>query len=255
MFKDEIEFKNKILDLLTSDAEVIEKIKNLKSEKSEKIIDNENEKLKRKLVRRMDLLKKIIRLFKAEKQELKNSKDKERGLEKLNSDLKIENETNSDKLFKSKLENEDFSKRLELYETQFNDLLQIHEKYNGLSEKTRGSLSGIFKSESIIGIISCGVQEENLNSLWDYIKDKIKEEKYEDIENLKGIFQKLFDIYILSNPKYERQDVKKDDFFDFETHIRHSSGRVNGKIEEIMLLGYINKKNGQVIKKSLVKVY
>lgn len=146
-------------------------------------------------------------------------------------------------------------KENEKYESQFNNLTKIHNKYMELSEKSKNSLSGIFKDTTVLGILSCGIQSDNLNSLWDYIKDELKNENFEDAENLKFIFEELFKIYILSNSKYKFQEVKKDDSFDSESYIRHCSGKVSGKIEEVIFLGYINEKNGEIIKKTLVKVY
>ena len=142
------------------------------------------------------------------------------------------------------------------YRDKFESFIEIQKKYNELSKGTRESLSGIFKEESVIGIVACGIQESNINSLWDYIKDKVKEERTEeDTENLKIIFEKLFAIYKLSNPKYEIQNVEKNMEFNSEEYTRVSSGKVSGKIEKVLFHGYINSNNGNVIKKSVVKVY
>ena len=220
----------------------------------------------------MNLLKKISEGFKdllkkteKDKQELEFKSDNlEKKVEEYtnennelvqnNHNLKKNRDNYKDKLVMNENENKKLQSKLNGYENQFADMIEVHKKYLELSSRTKESLSGIFKDKSLMGFVACGIQESNIESLWDYIKDEIKEEKYEGVNELKDIFEYLFNLYQLSNPKYGWQEIEIGTNFDTEDHIRHSSGKVSGKIEEVMLKGYENKKNRRIIRKSLVKV-
>jgi len=171
-----------------------------------------------------------------------------------NRKMKESEDSYRDKLVKSVEEGRELKERLKGYENQFADMIEVHKKYLQLTTRSKESLSGIFKDESLMGFVACGIQESNIESLWDYIKDEIKEEKYEGVNELKEILEYLFNLYQLSNPKYGWQEVEAGVNFDTDEHIRHSSGKVSGEVAEVMLKGYENKKNGRIIRKSLVKV-
>jgi len=99
----------------------------------------------------------------------------------------------------------------------------------------------------------CGVQEKNINSLWEYIRVEIIEDKNSDIDKLIEIFNFLFANYLKAYPIYQLQDIKIGDEFKTEIHINTSSNP-SGYIKEIQLNGWINNKTKDIVKKSLVKV-
>ncbi|OQY39059.1 MAG: hypothetical protein B6229_04510 [Spirochaetaceae bacterium 4572_7] len=147
------------------------------------------------------------------------------------------------------------NKKIEFYENNFKEQLDIYKLYTELSGDTKSSLSGIFKENSLIGFLACGYQESNITSFWDYIKDEIKESKNQDIESLIKIFDFLFKGYSISNPNFIRNEINLGDEFDDDLHIRHSSSsRVNGEITEVMFKGWINSRLDRVLKKSIVKM-
>lgn len=232
----ELEFKIKEME---EDVNLLKKL----SEGFRGLLKNTEED-KQKLEIKSNHLEKEVDKYTNENNELKEN----------NYSLKEKKDGYKHKLSINEDENRKLKEKLNGYEGQFADMIEVHKKYLNLSSRTKESLSGIFKDESLMGFVACGIQESNIESLWDYIKDEIKEEKYEGVNELKEIFEYLFNLYQLSNPKYGWQEIKIGTNFDTEDHIRHSSGKVSGKIEEIMLKGYENKKNKRIIKKSLVKV-
>lgn len=153
------------------------------------------------------------------------------------------------------MNNKDLDDKIDFYRKNFQEDLEVFDLYQELSEDTKSSLKGIFKNTTLKGLIACGVQEKNITSLWDYIKDEIIEERYKDIDNLKRIFDLLFLRYNLAQPLYERQTVSEGEVFDTALHIRHSSSeKVSGEINSIELKGWVNSKNSKIIKKSIVKM-
>lgn len=142
---------------------------------------------------------------------------------------------------------------LEYYRNEFGDDMRIYETYCALSEQTRESLSGIFKSTSVKGLISCGVQEKNVLNLWEYIKNEVVNGNNVDLINLSKLFDMLFERFQLAYPMFERQQSDVGDEFDTQTHIKHNSSvSMSGCIKQILLAGYTNSKNGNVIKPSVV---
>lgn len=139
------------------------------------------------------------------------------------------------------------------YKDNFSEELLIFDKFNNLSKQTSSSLSNIFKDDLLAGFMACGVQEKNINNLWEYIKNEDIENKNTDLPALKQIFGFLFTRYLIAYPMYEKQQVAVGDAFDSQQHIKHSSSQnVSGEIQRVSFYGWINKKNNKVIKKSVV---
>jgi len=173
--------------------------------------------------------------------------NKVRELEALKDRLKI-----GMKDVKSK--NNKLSKKVDFYRTTFEKELSTYALYEGLSSSTKASLKGIFKDDSLKGFLACGVQEKNIGSLWDYVKDELREEKNSDIKSLKTIFYFFFDAYKRAFPIYKVQKVALGDEFDTEEHIKTNSSSVIGKVDEVVFVGWVNSKTKQIVKKSIVRV-
>lgn len=171
------------------------------------------------------------------------------------SERETENETLHNEVEILKKENKLFlQKELDFYIKQFENQIKAYTLYKELSPRAIKSLENIFKGDSIDTFIACGIQEDNINSLWYYIKNEIIEERNEDIENLKFIFEYFFNLYIIPNDYYISQDVKIGDKFDTSIHIAHSKGKASGEVKEVLLRGYLNKNIKKVINKSVVLV-
>jgi len=173
--------------------------------------------------------------------------NKVRELEELKDRLKI-----GIKDVKSK--NNKLSKKVDFYRTTFEKELSTYALYEGLSSSTKASLKGIFKDDSLKGFLACGVQEKNIGSLWDYVKDELREEKNSDIKSLKTIFYFFFDAYKRAFPIYKVQKVALGDEFDNEEHIKTNSSSVIGKVDEVVFVGWVNAKTKKIVKKSIVGV-
>ncbi|MGG3448527.1 hypothetical protein [Domibacillus aminovorans] len=147
-----------------------------------------------------------------------------------------------------------------LYELQKRraDYQEAEELYNSiqhLSEETRNSLKRIFKGTTVQDFIFCGVQYENISSLWDFIKNEAMEGREHERETLIAIFRYFFQAYskTYDTPLYKTQEVQINDVFREDLHIRASDSKISGNITEILLPGYISI-NGKIIKKSIVKI-
>ena len=144
---------------------------------------------------------------------------------------------------------------LKFYKDEFEDEVKAYELFNSLSEGTKSSLSGIFKDMTLQGFLSCGIQDKNISSFWEYIKTELIEDKNKDTQNLVKIYDFLFQRYTKAFPMYEEQKIAKEEQFDPLLHINHSSSSSpNGTIQEVLLKGYVNNKTSKIIKQSVVKI-
>ncbi|MGL4671774.1 hypothetical protein, partial [Cetobacterium sp.] len=143
---------------------------------------------------------------------------------------------------------------LNLYTKQFENQIKVYTLYKELSPKAIKSLVNIFKGDTIDAFMACGIQEENINSLWYYTKTEIVEDRTEDVQKLKFIFEYFFNLYTIPNDCYTLQDLKIGDKFDTDIHTAHSKGKASGEIKDILFRGYLNKNTKKLINKSVVLV-
>lgn len=143
--------------------------------------------------------------------------------------------------------------KLQWYRDNFSEDIKVDAIYKDLSEATKSSLSGIFKSTTPSGLIACGIQEKNIGNLWEYAKNEVVNGKNPDVTKINEIFEILFARFTLAFPMYEIQQVKLGDDFDTQSHIKHNTSRnASGVIEAVLLRGYLNTKTGKVLKPSIV---
>lgn len=138
---------------------------------------------------------------------------------------------------------------------KFENVLRMYQIYQQLQEKHGTFLGSLFKGNSIEVFFTCGVQRDNIDLLWDYIKDSIIEEK-DYIEELKTLFNYFFTLYnkIYDNELFRFSEVNIGDYFDSEKHIKSSASNHSGKISNINFYGYYNTNTDKIIKKTIVKV-
>lgn len=164
---------------------------------------------------------------------------------------KIE-KSNEDAL-KSQAELDAANDKLQWYRDNFSEDIKVDAIYKDLSEATKSSLSGIFKSTTPSGLIACGIQEKNIGNLWEYAKNEVVNGKNPDVAKINEIFEILFARFTLAFPMYEIQQVKLGDDFDTQSHIKHNTSRnASGVIEAVLLRGYLNTKTDKIIKPSIV---
>lgn len=143
--------------------------------------------------------------------------------------------------------------KLQWYRDNFSEDIKVDAIYKDLSEATKSSLSGIFKSTTPSGLIACGIQDKNIGNLWEYAKNEVVNGKNPDVTKINEIFEILFARFTLAFPMYEIQQVKLGDDFDTQSHIKHNTSRnASGVIEAVLLRGYLNTKTGKVLKPSIV---
>lgn len=232
---EEEKFKKKLIEALEDD-EVINILKKIFNKKNDFESNNNLEEFKE--------LKEKLKIYETENLDLKkiiNEKDI------LIKELKHKN---------TQLENnlKSMEKEVEILEKRFIDTEKVYQIYLMLNEKTKDSLKGIFKGNTIEEFIYCGVQKENIDSLWEYIKKEAMLEN--EIENLEKIFDYFFRAYnkIYENPVFARNKTNIGEQFDEDKHIRVQTGKTSGTINLKILEGYYTILGNKVIKKSVVKI-
>jgi len=155
-----------------------------------------------------------------------------------------------------KLEKEHHVIKAELqdYQHSFSELQAIYTLFTSLKPNTRSSIGGIFKDDSLQGFIAAGVQERNIDSLWEYIKHQIIEECNEDTATLIEMFNFLFCLYAKAYPQMQQQAISIGESFDPSKHINTSHSAVSGAITAVVLDGWINTKTKKIIKQAVVRL-
>lgn len=179
------------------------------------------------------------------KDELAHTKEKLEKLEKEKKNLTDSINLYAEQVEKSKKELENFKKDAKAYEN-----------FQNLSTSTRKSLENIIKEDSLASFIASGVQPRNIENLWDYINNELREGQNPEIRELTDIFYFLFTNFTKANGDiYELQSVSLGDEFDPQLHLRHNSSQgVSGKINEVVLKGMVNTKTKEIKRKSVVKI-
>lgn len=151
---------------------------------------------------------------------------------------------------------ESVSNELHRYKSLFNPMYKTIELYNRLTKRNKEALKGIFKNSDPAEFLISGVQQGNIESLWEYIKIQIMKQEYDDIDNLTYLFYYFIDLHnkTKSIPAYELLKTNTGDIFDVEMHIRTSSSKPSGKIKKIILQGFLNINTNIIIKKSVVEL-
>ena len=134
--------------------------------------------------------------------------------------------------------------------------VKAYEDFKNLSASTKKSLENILKEDSLASFIASGVQSRNIENLWDYINNELREGQNPEIKELTDIFYFLFANFTKANGDiYELQSVSLGDEFDPQLHLRHNSSQgVSGKINEVLLKGMVNAKTKEIKRKSVIKI-
>lgn len=149
-----------------------------------------------------------------------------------------------------------YADALRKLQQQFSNVLAAYNEYEQLMPTTKARLAGIVKADNMETFISCGVQYENIDPLWEFIKREIIEERLEDVEKLENIFDFFLQAHngIYTSPLFVRTTVTIGELLDEDVHIRTSNSRVTGPVQRVYLAGYRNMKTNKIVKKSVVLV-
>jgi tetratricopeptide (TPR) repeat protein len=150
---------------------------------------------------------------------------------------------------------ESYFNELQKRRADYREAEELYEAVQQLSETTKNSLKGIFKGDSVQEFIVCGVQYENISSLWDFIKNEIMEGREQERGILRALFQYFFQEYskTYDTPLYKLQEVKMNEVFREDLYIRALNSKISGNITDILLPGYMSI-NGKTIKRSVVRI-
>lgn len=150
---------------------------------------------------------------------------------------------------------ESYFNELQKRRADYREAEELYEAVQQLSETTKNSLKGIFKGGSVQEFIVCGVQYENISSLWDFIKNEIMEGREQERGILRALFQYFFQEYskTYDTPLYKLQEVKMNEVFREDLYIRALNSKISGNITDILLPGYMSI-NGKTIKRSVVRI-
>ena len=234
-----------------NDEDIQQKIIQIVSSKEMTNINHSNQKEEEL----MGIIKEWKQKYQKLKECLSSQEGKNQELEQTNKNLDNKILTQDTEISTLNGQNKDIQDQLDFYKQSFEDEIKVYEKFSSLKSATKDSLSGIFKNESLSGFISCGVQEKNIQNLWEYIKAEILEDKNSDIETLVEMFYFFFERYKMAYPMYELLETKQNDSFDTQLHIKHNtSSSSSGAISKVYLQGYKNIKTEKVVKQSIVKI-
>ncbi|MGE7664826.1 hypothetical protein ACQKMN_03825 [Ureibacillus composti] len=184
--------------------------------------------------------------------------EKEKEIARLQQEIELKKK----EINQYQIQTRQLNKKLECYfnelqkrRTDYREAEELYEAVQQLSETTKKSLKGIFKGETVQDFIVCGVQYENISSLWDFIKNEIMEGRELEREMLLSLFEYFFQEYskTFDTPLYKRQEAKLNEVFREDLYIRAPHSQISGDITDILLPGYVSI-NGKIIKKSIVRI-
>lgn len=166
-------------------------------------------------------------------------------------------------LYNKEIELREKDKVILQQQSQINDLKSefssIKESYNlflSLNDEIKEDMVSILRGDKIENFVYAGVQYKNIESIWEYAKNRAINGQLEDLDKLEKIIMNFLDAYNMTynSPLYEVQRVENGDDFDEEKFIRGYESRITGVISGVDLLGYVNLINGKIIKKSVVRI-
>lgn len=234
--------------------------------------------IKLQLEEKKDLLQKNQTLIDAKDKEIKDLKEdslKKEKLEKKYAEAESEIKELEDKIDsldkdKSKLqsqidaldkENKDVNENLNRvsavvnkYEKlKMNKLERAYELFSSFKERTRNNLKAVFETDSFLGFISNSMQWERIAGIWEQTKRKIVNDDNEDLAELRELFLILFETYnagyldapyVLINPEINSKYNSNEQLI--------KNQKSDGNVKEVLLEGYIFKKNNAIHKAMIV---
>lgn len=146
--------------------------------------------------------------------------------------------------------------KINTLESQFSPIKESYNLFLNLNDEIKNDIISILRGDKIENFVYAGVQYKNIESIWDYAKNRAINGQFEDLDKLQKIIMNFLDAYNITytSPLYEVQSVENGDDFDEERFIRGHESKITGDISNVDLKGYINLRNGKIIKKSVVRI-
>lgn len=153
------------------------------------------------------------------------------------------------------LELKSSNETLQRFKEQFENPIKYLEMYRSLSYSVRSGLENVIIDTNEITFIASCTNENNLSSIWEYIKEISNDTDSDDFKVLNLIFDYFFNVFnnSLSEPKYKRDDVEIGDDLDDDYYDRCYGSATSGEITRVIIKGYKSRNTGKIIHKSLVK--
>ena len=141
---------------------------------------------------------------------------------------------------------------LELIRAKFAEI-DIQPLYEKLSDRIKESLANVFVRSDSVSLLSAGIQKSNLLALYDALFNRIKQDSFENYDEMLQIVRRLFEIYNLGQkePYILIEPEPRTPFNDDEHLIKGSD--LGGAISKVWLFGYKTAR-GTVQKKAFVEV-
>lgn len=136
--------------------------------------------------------------------------------------------------------------------SKFSQQIEMLNLYRSLSDSSKMSLKNVINPQDENTFLLSGANKDNLDTLFEYIKNEIINDKLQDITKLKTLYSYFFEEFNKSTPKYEWQNIQLGTRFNTDEQIK--VGNASGSIEQVLLQGYVDAKTQKIIKKSVVKV-
>lgn len=148
--------------------------------------------------------------------------------------------------------------QLRQWEGSFSTVLSLYHQYTSLDIELKNTLSNIICSKDILSFICSCSQIDHLNSLWEYIRNKIIIDAEDPaLQLLICIFNEFLQIInnAESMPKYcLDQDTLPGQIYDDDYHCRYKNSKVTGRISRVVLRGYRSVMTDRAVKKTVVVV-
>lgn len=267
--KDEV--KKYLLDLLSSDEEVIRTLQNVmsfnNSLKDISIVANEcgvtltdNENLINEYKKRIELLNNQVSKLKNElKHKDEKIQEKNNKIDKIIKDSNLSLLMYKNKIKEIEQEKINIAEKLKEYKKDFTELKSVYEKYCGLDEFIIESLERILnktskKSETLEVFFAHGIQESNVVALWDLISQNYKEyENYDKLDDLKDIFTFFLELLTkISSKNIGIISPQPHEMYDERIHTRTKTSSAIGYVNSVVLDGFYIGRN--ILRKALVEV-
>lgn len=136
--------------------------------------------------------------------------------------------------------------------SKFSKQIEMLNLYQTLSDSSKMSLKNVLNPQDENTFLLSGANKDHLDTLFEYIKNEIINDKLQDITKLKTLYSYFFEEFNKSTPKYEWQKIQLGARFNTDEQIK--VGNASGSIEQVLLQGYVDAKTKKIIKKSVVKV-
>lgn len=175
-----------------------------------------------------------------------------------------EDENPEEKILALEVQLENMTEECEKWKTAYEEQNYFLEQFHQLSTDMQDALSEVFCGDSLAEFIACGVQPDNIYSLWDLSKAVIlaENEQYAgDLHILQELLYYFIDLYnrIYPLPVITFQQVDEDDAFDPLLHSTATDALPEdsltfSRIGKILLPGLVNAITNTLIRNSLVEI-